>query len=231
MKTFTTLILTVFLNCIYSQNTDCQLDVGSIKQVITDTSSENYYDSLLNRFSNFDSTLSAYQYKLLYYGNYFYKNYSPYSIDKHAKKFWKSLENNAYQEAIEYGKKSLELNPINLRLIYFMSLVNLRIENNEDMRKYTRYQYFPLIDVIHNSCSNDTSKFVVISVFDEYEILRDLEVQKKKQYLINLTDVLELEDNELKIKKLYFDVSLPQMYLMNESRKGRREKKRNNKKN
>jgi len=112
-----------------------------------------------------------------------------------------------------------------------MSLVNLRIENNEDMRKYTRYQYFPLIDVIHNSCSNDTSKFVVISVFDEYEILRDLEVQKKKQYLINLTDVLELEDNELKIKKLYFDVSLPQMYLMNESRKVRREKKRKNKKN
>ena len=106
-----------------------------------------------------------------------------------------------------------------------MAISSLRIGDSVSMRNYARRQYYPLLKVIHKSCSSET-RFIVISVSDEYEVLRDLGLKSYKQYLTGTTDVLKIEENEKGIQELFFDVSLPQASLSKEIRNERKKKKK-----
>jgi len=212
MKQLLTLTLIFSLSFSYGQKTKCHIDLDSIKSIITNPKSENFYDSLLVRFANFDTTLTYDQYDYLYYGNFFYKGYSPYSKTKTEEKFISLYKKEKYKKAIELGHKALKENPINITLINRMAICYRELEMHELGKKYAFNQYEPLLDVIFNSCNSDTV-FIVIKIADEYRVMIDMDVDKVSQSLSGNTDIITLQKNEQGISNLYFDVSLPMSYL------------------
>lgn len=197
------------------------VDFDAIKLEIEDSNSTNYYPSLLERFSNFDSTLTLNEYKLLYYGSTFQENYSPYGADSKESDFYKEYNTKNFKTAIPIGEALLKENPINVTLIFKLMVSHYQLDEETTSRNYAR-NYYHLLDVIYNSGDGKSIKtaYVVINVSDEYQIISDLRLFNTSQALVGVTDVLtidtknqKVEKGQQKIKELYFNVSKPLSHL------------------
>lgn len=193
------------------------IDFDSIKLTTQDSSSNNYYPLLLNRFQQCDTTLTETEYKFIYYGNIYKESYNPYGTSDNEKKFIELYKQEKFNEAIPYGQEVIIENPVNIKVLYKMLVCHHKLGHKLTAKKYAD-MYFPLLNVIYSSGDGKSIKtsYVVIKVSDEYEILRDLELTMTRQSLVEDTDVLTIETKgqkhkkgNKKIKSLYFNVSKP----------------------
>jgi len=193
------------------------VDFDAIKIEIQNSNSTNYYPLLVERFSNFDSTLTFNEYKLLYYGSTFQDNYSPYGTNSKETDFYKEYNNKNFKAAIPIGEEILKENPINIKLIFKLMVSYHQLDEEIKSKNYAR-NYYRLLDVIYNSGDGKSIKtaYVVIVISDEYQILSDLRLFNTSQALFGVTDILtidtknqKIEKGKKKIKELYFNVSKP----------------------
>jgi hypothetical protein len=213
-KIFTLFILLISAGAVVSQ-TALHVDIDKIKEQTKDLTSSNYYPTLLNRFTEADSTLSSKQLHYLYYGKYSQSFYHPYDPVEGQVDMYLSIEQKEFDAALIYGKMAFDLDPLDLKTLFGISLCYHYLNKEEEMNKYL-WLYYSLISVIVESGDggSEETAMVVMSVSDEQEIINSLQKSIKKQKFINgTTDLVYLEKSKHKelnlIKKLYFNIELP----------------------
>lgn len=222
IKKYTILSLIIFFSTIslFSQKIS-NIDYDKIKENIQFSASKNYYPKLLERFKQFDKTLTEEEFSLIYYGNVFYDKYSPYGYNPDINKFLELYYKEDYKEAIIYGKKVFETNPVNLKVLFKLLACSHRLEDLNQAKNYA-YLYRGLINEVYKSGdgNNLATAYVVVNISDEYEILADLKLSSSSQVLVGETDILTIDgknhdaNNENNsIEKLYFNVYKPLEYL------------------
>lgn len=213
---FTLLIVLITTNA-YSQKIS-NLDYDDIKKETSNKKSINYYPLLLERLMTYDTTLTTDEYSYLYYGFTLKDNYSPYGTPKGQDEFLEIYYAEDYKTAIPLGKKILEENPINIKIIFKMLVCYYALEQLDTARLYG-IQYYGFLNAIYNSGDGKSieTAWVVISVPDEYEILADMELENTGQALVygdqGACDRISIDEKNQKydplIKKVFFNVSLP----------------------
>lgn len=188
-------------------------DYGQIKSAITDRKLASYYPKLMDRFEKRDMTLQALDFKNLYYGYVFQKEYEPYkhaSNEEALKRFFMkdSLSASDYAPFIKTAEQSLKETPFDLRLLNMLAYVH-HLNNNEVMAQKTGYMVNNLLKTIVSTGDGLTCEtaFHVISVDNEYAVLGAFELDQQGQSLVGNCDYFNFEKGKYKIDGLYFDVS------------------------
>ncbi|MCD6659752.1 MAG: DUF4919 domain-containing protein [Lentimicrobium sp.] len=203
------LLFTIFPILTYSQN-DLDINYDEIKQIVNNPESEYYYPKLLERYNNFDTTLTHHEFSLIYYGFSFQDEYlvnQPSETD--LLKLWKNDEE---EKLIEQCEKILERNPVSLRAISYLSRAKHSIGLPEkEWRPYLdRYWAFRKVIVYSGDGLSCETAFKVIYVEDEYTMMYDyFEIKKLyEQRLVNLCDRHIVEPGEYFTgDEIYFDIS------------------------
>lgn len=131
-------------------------DYEQIKKAISDPSSAYYYPNLLLRFKSYDPTLSGEDYKYLYYGYVFQKGYDPYMKSPYEKKVFskkkhaQTFSEKDYQKKIDLVNKSLDIYPLDLRMLYHLCVL-YNYKGDKDMVKKTYERVHQIILVIRST--------------------------------------------------------------------------------
>ena len=185
-----------------------------IKKNIKKKNSNLYYNSLMTRFRNADSTMNLKEKRHLYYGYTFNKDYAPYSgsdyrdsikplMDK------EKLDSLDLTKCIEFADAMLLHNPFDLNAMNYKSYALEQMGNITDYKKLY-HQAITIYDAIFSSGNGKSRKeaFYVIEISHEYKVLNVLGFQwGGSQSKIESYDYLTLAENEWEIEGLYFDVS------------------------
>ena len=215
-----TWLFLLFLANIYYTNGQriSNIDMDSISLSIKDASSVHYYPVILETFLKnqdtidiiFDS-LSAEGYTHLYYGWFFQEGYKADATETENESVFLDLyHKNQYAEAIPFGELAVKESPVNIVLLHKLALAGNYTGNSTVFWNYFR-KYTRLLNAIKSSGDGKTATtaFVVINVYDEYEVLSDLELKKDKQSEENGCDKFNIrQPNELNTSVLYFNKSL-----------------------
>lgn len=188
-------------------------DYKKIKAAIENKNSSSYYPKLMARFQDRDTTLTNEDYRNLYYGYIFQKEYDPYGMNSNEDKMNEYLKKDTlveseYKPFIKLAEKSLEEDPFDLKTMNILSYV-YELNKDKSLSIKTGHVLNKIIDVIISSGDGLTcdSAFHVITVSHEYTILSVFELGAKGQSLIGQCDYLEFEKGKYKVDGLYFDVS------------------------
>jgi len=184
-----------------------------IKKAIEDKKSESYYPKLLKRMQENDTTLVLAEYRNLYFGYVFQKEYHPYSVNPLGDKLQKfytseTLGDKEYDEFIKLATLSLKENPFDLKVMNFLGYV-YHLKGNTDMAQRVSFTFQNIVHALFSSGDGfacDTA-FHVISVNDEYVLLSMLEISSESQALIGNCDYLAFEKGKYKFDGLYFNIS------------------------
>ncbi|WP_299768423.1 DUF4919 domain-containing protein [uncultured Dokdonia sp.] len=199
----------------YSQDWDFEKpNYKKIEKNIKKKKSNLFYESLMNRFQNADSTMTLEEKRHLYYGYRFDENYSPYSRSDYGDSLRvvlqkEKLDSIDFIKVVDFTDKMLLDNPFDLNAINYQ-LYSLEQMGNKTTFNKKVTQLKAIVDALMSS-GNGTSKkeaFYVIYTSHEYDLLNILGFQfGGSQSLIEHYDYLTLAENEAKIEGLYFDVS------------------------
>ncbi|PVW14261.1 DUF4919 domain-containing protein [Marixanthomonas spongiae] len=206
-------ILISFLS--YSQDWDFEKpNYKKIEKNIKNKKSNLFYESLMNRFQNADSTMTLEEKRHLYYGYTFDENYSPYSRSDYGDSLRVVLQKEKLDsldliKVVNFTDKMLLDNPFDLNAI------NYQLYSLEQMGDKTTFnkkvtQLRIIVDALMSSGNGKSKKeaFYVIYTSHEYDLLSILGFQfGGSQSLIEHYDYLTLAKNEAKLEGLYFDVS------------------------
>lgn len=190
-------------------------DYKTIERITKDKSSPSYYPKLFSRYNANDVTLTADDYKLLYYGYFFQDGYKSYGS---ASKFNDSLKaifrkeditDDDRRNAVRYTLDDLKTSPMSLKDIY-------RLYNLYDILKDKKNMaiYLGKLEMLAKAISStgdamtDSTGLHVLSVEDEYTIISLLgyEYGGSQQLTKHPCDYLTLRKNDDGIAGLYFDV-------------------------
>lgn len=191
-------------------------DYQKIKKAIQAEDSEFYYPELLRRFQAADTTLSLEQVRHFYYGAAMRPEYNPYQFDL-SKELKEALEKNDLQQAASIIDKQLTKTPTNLRFYLQKTMVNSSLYGEESKEAEDAFSQFNmLLSAILSSGNGKSteSAIYVTNIADEYGILSFLGLTLTMQSLIREKgqsyDRLELKNNELGLKTLYFNTTIMQ---------------------
>jgi len=185
-----------------------------IKKNVEDKTSEFYYPRLLKRLKVNDTVLTNDQYRHLYYGFTFQKNYKPYKISKKSdelKKFYlgEGITEKDFPQGIKIFEEELEENPFNLRAMNYLAYLHHLNKDEATAKKMSR-NFHGLLDAILSSGDGLKCEtgFHVIAVPDEYVLLNMFQMETQSQSYSGKCDYLEFEKDKYKVPGLYFDVSI-----------------------
>ncbi|WP_163709613.1 DUF4919 domain-containing protein [Mangrovibacterium lignilyticum] len=200
---------------ISAQSTDVERpDYRKIRKEIEQKKSSFYYPYLMQRFLVADSTLTLQEKRHLYYGYQFQAGYAPYASPKYIdhilvilKKETQSI--NDIDRIIQLSDSILVKNPFSMQALNYQ-LYALRLQKDENQVQLRTTQIQIILDALLSSGDGTTKKdaFYVIDPSHEYAIIDAVGLQfRGAQYLVDHYDFLELKENELGLKGLFFDVS------------------------
>jgi hypothetical protein len=206
----------IFLFFFYSAN--CQLyinespDYDLIKKDIQDSSSEFFYPKLLTRLEAFDTTLTIEDYRHLYFGYIYHKDYRPYWVSPDEEKllrFYQSenIKEKDFDVIINLATHSIIEFPFDLRQMNYLAYI-YHLKGEEEMAKKVSYRFQGIIAAIMSSGDGKTceSAFHVISVSHEYVLLNMFQFKMKMQSLIGDCDYLSFEKYQRNIEGMYFNI-------------------------
>ncbi|HAO45907.1 MAG TPA: DUF4919 domain-containing protein [Ferruginibacter sp.] len=188
-------------------------DLPKIEKEIADKNSPFYYPALLKRYTDNDTTLSNEQYRYLYYGFSFQKNYSAYgspSVDEELKK---AISANETDKVIELEKKALAEFPFNIRNLYMLRKM-LDKKGETALADVYDKKMISVVKAIMSTGdgATDTTAMYVISVQHEYDIISLLGYKPTGQALIRSkygeVDKMNLAKNDDGTENLYFNVKI-----------------------
>lgn len=184
-----------------------------IKFEIADPKSDCYYPSVIQRFNANDTTLTNEQYRCLYYGYTFQKEYRPYLrlpqdslLASYAKKVNKTSAD--CDSIIRFATQSLAIFPFDIYKINQLGYAYHLKGRNDLARIYSRKaeQLSATIFSTGNGRSQLTAWYV-ISVSDEYEIIYLLGLFPVSQrFVFSDCDYVTVAKNNLSVNGFYFNV-------------------------
>ena len=207
------ILLMILLPNVNSQQLTYQKpDYDLIKKEIQDSSSNFYYPKLLSRLVLFDTTLNVEDYRHLYYGYIFQKDYRPYWTspdEEKLVKFYKSekIKERDSDEIIKLASHSISEFPFDLRQMNFMGYI-YHLKGDEEMAKKVSLRFHGSFGAIMSSGDGKTceSGYHVISVSHEYVFLNMFQFRMSSQALTGDCDYLSLEKDERNIDGIYFNI-------------------------
>jgi hypothetical protein len=159
--------ITIF---VFAQKTEFKApNYNEIKKHIEDKNSELYYPKLLLKLKESDTLITKDEYKHLYFGYIFQKEYNPYhrskNDDKLSKYYKGEFDKKDLPEVIQTLKNSLEEFPLDLRIMNFLAYA-YHLNENENMAKKTSINFQGLFGAILDSGDGNKCEtaFHVISV-------------------------------------------------------------------
>ncbi|CAL2060500.1 DUF4919 domain-containing protein [Tenacibaculum sp. 190524A05c] len=189
-------------------------DYDKIEKNIKEKDSNLFYELLMKRYKEADSTMTLKEKRHLYYGYQFDEKYSPYSTSDFSDSLRvvlnkKSLDSLDYTNIVTFTNKILEENPFDLRAINYQLFA---LEKKGDTASFNKkvIQLYIIVDSLLSSGTGKSKEdsFYVLFTSHEYDLLRILGFKfGGSQSLIEHYDYLTLEKNEANIEGLYFDVS------------------------
>jgi len=209
MKLLFIFILTC--NVVYSQNKIDKIELKNVEKEITNSHSDFFYPKLLKRLQAFDSTLTIEDYRMLYYGFAFNKNYTAFEDDK-SKEIQDLIKSEDYPAAIKTCDLVLEKIPICIKANYLKGYCLFCRNKNDSLSFSYRSIYHNLMKAIISSGDGLTCKtgFKVLFIGDEYEIMyKYFEISEfKGQALQGNCDVLNVEPSDkYKEPSIFFDAT------------------------
>jgi hypothetical protein len=221
---FYSIVLSCFISLLQlSAQQVLTVNLTEINKTTKNSESPFYYENLIKRFQDFDTTLTKQDFYYLYYGNYFQPTYFPYSYNESQKQFYQLLRSKEFNEALIHGKLALSQEPLNLKVLFGLYICYSKLGQPKVGDLYL-FQYYGLLSAIFNSGDGKSisTAFVVLSIDDEYEFIASIHHRVKKQELVlGTTDLMYLEKTKSKPKKtpnyrkMYFNVEIPLIYMRN----------------
>lgn len=202
-------------NSLTWEDTFIKPDYEQIKKDIENKSSDYYYDKLLKRYQQGDSTMTLSEKQHFYYGYVFHKNYHPYISFPNQKEINNILNKEdeiskeEWEELLSLTDAALKIEPFNLRNLHYQSLAYQYFDKTKEAD--VNYQKIVcILDALLSTGDAYTKETAihVIAVSNEYDYLfvNDLSIQS--QALIDGGfDVLYLTPNTDGIEELWFDVN------------------------
>jgi hypothetical protein len=143
---------------------------------------KSQYDVLVERVKNADPAVDFKELRIAYTKT---PQYDPNKNDTRKLEMLKALSNNDNLKAIEYAKKVLADNYVNIRA-HMTCATAYKMLGNEDKAKFHKHVFEGLISsIIYPGCGKSLeTPFMVISVEEEYVILEVLELKLEKQELL-----------------------------------------------
>ncbi|OBW40358.1 hypothetical protein AB670_03310 [Chryseobacterium sp. MOF25P] len=188
-------------------------DYKIIQKNIENKDSEFYYPKLLDKLKANDTLITNDQYRHLYFGYTFLKEYHPYKISENDKKLIpyfqsKDLKKSDYAEIIKISNASLKEFPLNLRVMNFLGYI-YHLDGNEAMANKVSHNFYGLFGAIYSSGDGKDCKtgFHVISVSHEYVVMNMLELEIASQGLSGDCDYLSLPKDKYKLPGVYFNIT------------------------
>lgn len=187
-------------------------DYEKISLEIQDSSSIYYYPKLMSRLVAYDTTLTIVDYRHLYYGYIFQKEYQPYwrfSEEDKLIKFYRSKEisEKDYDKIIELASHSIKEFPFDLRQLNFLGYI-YRLKGNEEMSLKISQRFHGTFAAIMSTGDGKTCEtgYHVISVSHEYVFLNLFEFTMTSQALTGDCDYLSVEKDQRNIDGVYFNI-------------------------
>ncbi|WP_265430025.1 DUF4919 domain-containing protein [Chryseobacterium sp. YIM B08800] len=184
-----------------------------IQKNIENKDSEFYYPKLMDKLKANDTLITNDQYRHLYFGYTFQKEYHPYKISENEKKLIpyfqsKDLKKSDYAEIIKISNASLKEFPLNLRVMNFLAYI-YHLDGNEAMAKKVSHNFYGLFGAIFSSGDGRDCKtgFHVIAVSHEYVVMNILQLETASQGLSGDCDYLSLEKDKYKLPGVYFNIT------------------------
>ncbi|MEG1666668.1 DUF4919 domain-containing protein [Chryseobacterium sp.] len=214
LKHFLFFSLVFISNFVSSQTKEYEApDYKVIEKNIENKDSEFYYPKLMDKLKANDTLISRDQYRHLYFGYTFQKEYHPYQISENDKKLIpyfqnKDLKKSDYAEIIKISNTSLKEFPLNLRVMNFLAYI-YHLDGNEAMATKVSHNFYGLFGAIFSSGDGRDCKtgFHVISVSHEYVVMNMLELEIVSQGLSGDCDYLSLEKDKYKLPGVYFNIT------------------------
>jgi hypothetical protein len=188
-------------------------DYKMIETVTKDSTSEYYYPKLMSRFLDCDSTLKLQDYRCLYFGYIYQKDYQPYwqsTQENELIKYYQSnkIKEKDYDKIINLTTLSINEFPFDLRQMNYLSYIYYLKGDNQMQQKVSR-KFGGIIDAIMTSGDGKTCEtaFHVISVGHEYVLLNLFEFEFESQSLTGNCDYMALEKDDRNIEGIYFNIA------------------------
>ena len=189
----------------------CAVEYKEISEEIRKIDGNYYYPKLLRYYLALDYPLTTSEYRYLYYGYVFHKNYQPLEPSKDETQFFEYIKTDKVADAIKLGYTLLENEPANLDVVANLSNL-LLISGNPSKCNVLKQHYFGLLSAIESSGDGlqNENAFHLIFPKDQYQILFSRGLEKTKSDLETLTEkVIVKTPNSYNIEALYFDISYP----------------------
>ena len=187
-------------------------DYKKIKKVTSKKSSDLYYPKLLERYQSYDSTLTVDDYRHLYYGYIFQKEFQPYwssPVGEEINKYYRSqsIDEKDYDKVIKLIDVSLADFPFDLRNMNFKAYLYHK-KGDDAMAGKIMSQYNAIINAMISTGDGRTceNSIHVISVNHEYLLLSLFELQMTQQSLIGSCDYMQVAKGNHDIEGVYFNV-------------------------
>lgn len=203
-----------FCNAVAQDISFVKPDYNLIKKEIQDSSSSFYYPKLISRLKTYDTTLTKDEFRHLYYGYIFDKNYEPYwrsDNEKELLKYYRGEKMNEkdYDKVIELATKSIDEFPFDLRPMNFLGYI-YHLKGDEAMARKTARRFHGTMSAILSSGDGKTCEtgFHVISTSHEYVILNMFQFQLKSQSVDGEgnCDYMALNKDQRNIEGIYFNI-------------------------
>lgn len=214
LKPFIFFSLIFISNFSFSQQKEYEVpNYKAIQKNIENKDSEFYYPKLMDKLKANDTLITNDQYRHLYFGYTFQKEYHPYKISENDKKlipYFQSndLKKSDYAEIIKISNASLKEFPLNLRVMNFLGYI-YHLNGNEAMAKKISHNFYGLFGAIFSSGDGRDCKtgFHVIAVSHEYVVMNILQLETASQSLSGDCDYLSLPKDKYKLPGVYFNIT------------------------
>ncbi len=187
--------------------------INEIEKSISDSSKNTFYPKLIDRFNNFDSTLTNIDFIFIYYGYGYHENYSGYREDP-TTKYFALFNEKKFDEIMRLCDSTLTETPVCISSnLYKGKVLREQHPYSNDFKKYYE-RSFKLMDVLLNSGDGKSMEtaYRVLFLNDEKRVMYGkLELSGySQQALIKHYDMLTVKKSKkYKKKQIFFDVYLP----------------------
>jgi hypothetical protein len=195
-------------------------DYEGIKREIADPSSEYYYPKLLERLAKADTTLAEdiNTMRCIYYGYVFQPDYSPYRSLDEQKEIQSILFGDEeptkedFLKVIELADQAIAKKPTELPMYYYRLIgCAYGLGENDPRTAEARFRLDMLFNAVYSSGDGSReAPFHLSSTMHSYFIMdmNDLRPDHQELHFIDsrACDVFPLEENELGLDTLFFDI-------------------------
>lgn len=186
------------------------INYEEIRAKIEDIDSSSYYPKLLERYLNFDDSLTLMDYSIIYYGFSLQNDYLTNQLDESVLNDLCAAQE--YEKMISKCNEILAKNPVSLWTNSLMGYALCELNRPESEWKKYKDRYNTLQNVIASSGDGMSAEtaFKVIQISDEYDMLYSYFGIKKVRFqtLVGLCDkFIIIPCNKYNPKEIYFDIS------------------------